>query len=971
MNLILWAGLALGMWPNVFAIYYLDRKEIFQPPTDRDLRSNSYFGYSVTYFEVDETLVISAPREDNIGVVYTCPIENRTCTSINTTGIIKRLFSNYTHDYWFGATVKAGRDFVMICAPRYTTLFKPPDVPKENFTHVTNGRCYSYTALGGLKERMPISEERRRNEILDYKAHPETAMDSFGWSIEVTPTNSVIVGGPGMYHGRVMRYKSPDIHAVPTLLDKACSWKTCSARSTGKFNFGYAIATGMFIKTELSNAISSKFGTTGKGRVLFYDSKKYLNKYIEDTSHVGSMFGGVLCAARLYGNRTDLLVGAPAYATKDTYNLGAVYVYLSRNMSHVPEFQMRILGKVSGSMFGTAIINVGDLNGDEKDEIAISAPFEKDGQGVVYLYSGADLIKYKKDSDLKYLQKIEADEKYGESFGMSLSPLLDYDKNGCKELAIGSPYKNTVVLLRCMAAVKVETSNPEFYNLNIRNNSQIKFAFEVCLSVKYPTLPQKVIAELLTTVKITHDKLFDFNGKAVFTNVTSLEEKRPKYCSTFSLFLPEDGLYESQVSYTVSTKLLNHPATLPDFNSSRVILSDLSVLKKNDSVWVNKCDTCVVILTLEHYISFQHEGNPYIIGSSENETVRMTVHNIGDGVEYEPCVRLSVIGVNVLATPIGCLYEDFAGQNTLLCKGRKPILPGNKWTTDAIVLEMTQLTNLDKNIIINVLSFDNCGDVDTKNESITIRVKSDHRGITTRGETDIGPIVKMTQEDIENNRKVMQHIYTITNKGPTNWKNLQVLVNLPTKPYIKYDDTPIKIYHSTSNYNCDCRFLSQDKTSKSYVCLIESLVKIVEYAKIQIPIYIAPGTLDGILKKDENVTIISSVKLKFSDDTKVERIVTTIMLEEPEAVPIETIIIAVVVGLCIVIITSVILYRVGFLQRKKREELEKLKKQVKRQTILRRSTMPSQAPQTDDQTKILENMEEENKNDQTQDLKTD
>lgn len=41
------------------------------------------------------------------------------------------------------------------------------------------------------------------------------------------------------------------------------------------------------------------------------------------------MFGAVLCSATLYGNRTDLLVGAPTYATKITNNLGAVYVYLA------------------------------------------------------------------------------------------------------------------------------------------------------------------------------------------------------------------------------------------------------------------------------------------------------------------------------------------------------------------------------------------------------------------------------------------------------------------------------------------------------------------------------------------------------------------------------------------------------------------------------------------------------------------
>ena len=63
-------------------------------------------------------------------------------------------------------------------------------------------------------------------------------------------------------------------------------------------------------------------------------------------------------------------------------------------------------------------------------EIVIGAPFEDD-IGAVYVYSGADLISDLTDNSLKPLQKIKPEASYGESFGMSLTPLLDYDGNGC------------------------------------------------------------------------------------------------------------------------------------------------------------------------------------------------------------------------------------------------------------------------------------------------------------------------------------------------------------------------------------------------------------------------------------------------------------------------------------------------------------------------------------------------------------
>ncbi|KAJ8725876.1 hypothetical protein PYW08_004059 [Mythimna loreyi] len=961
MNLIIWVYLGLATWPEVFAIYYL-KKEIFQPPKDRVLRNNSYFGYSITYEEFNKILIISSPRENDIGEVYTCSIEKQSCTPIDKKNILKRVSPKYTHDYWFGATVKAGPNFVTMCAPRYTVF------DHDRNGYATNGKCYSYNAPDHLEERTQISKKDRIRDLGENLAYIsiEKTMDSFGWSIDIAHNDTVIIGSPGMFHGRAMIYDETISYKDPILFDIFNKQIT----NPPEFNFGYAVASGKFINNDLSYAISSPYGFRGHGQVLFYKERNlpYVG-YIENSSPIGSMFGGVLCAAKFSVDGTDLLVGAPTYATKDTYNLGAVYVYLAANKTLV--FHKIIIGKVSGSMFGSAIVSVGDLNGDEKDEIAIGAPFENDG--VVYLYSGADLCTKKSEKDLKYLQRIEAEKSYGESFGMSLTPLLDYDNNGCKELAIGSPYKNTVVLLRCMAAITVETLKPKFPNLQIRNSTQTDFEFEVCLTVKYPTLPQKINEVLSTTVDIEHEsaKLLHPNDRGLFTYQTSLIEKQPKYCKNISLFLPKDSQYETKIRYTISSKLLNEPGTLTDFNSSRVILSDLSVLSQHDSVWASECaghEICLPSLTLTPYISFHHDDDLYIIGTSNKGTefVTLTVHNDGE-VAYEPCVRVHIIGVNVLRTPIGCKHKSLTEQNKLICEPPKPIRTNKTWIIDQIVLEMTHLTNLDKNVTINMFLFNHCKNGLTNSTSITIPVKADPRGISAKGETDVGSIVKMANQDIEENGKHIQHIYTITNKGPTNWKNLEAHVTLQTKPYIQYGDISVTVYYPTSNVYSACRLAKEE--SVSYVCLIESLAKDIEYAKIHIPMYILPGTLGGIFDKDKNCTINSSVNLTLTDDnSKVESIITTITFQEIMPVSIETIIIAVVVGICIIVIIVLILYWGGFLRRKKREELNELKKQVKRQTILRRSTMQTQPPQ-ENETELRISTIEENQNDDTEDSK--
>ncbi|KAJ8725873.1 hypothetical protein PYW08_004056 [Mythimna loreyi] len=940
MNLIIWVFTAMTLWPNVFAMYYVAKQEIFRPPTNHQLGNNSYFGYSIAYDRSEKKLVISAPNENSYGEVYYCNIEDKACKPIVKHDEKVKL----KHGYWFGATVKAGQDFVMMCAPRYYDV-------KE----MSRGSCFVYTN-NSLIDNKKISETERFEDAGLSRDTPygQIAMDSFGWSIDVASDGSIMVGGPGMYHGRAMMYTN-----------KFDKWPKFirTTKHTPKFTFGYAVASGFFVDESLSYAVGSTYGTIGYGQVAFYKDLKFMDGISNNplnAPELGSMFGAVLCAAALSGYKTDLLVGAPTYSTNTTYNLGAVYVYLALTYDAAPVFKRKIVGEVSGSMFGSAIVNVGDLDGDEIHEIAIGAPFEKDVHGVVYLYSGADLISELSEQGLRFLQKIEPEKSYELSFGMSLTALEDLDENGCKELAIGSPFKDTVVMLRCMAEVDVKTFI-KLPNLKGRASSNITdFEFQVCLSIKYPSLPKEIIARISTTVGMFSEyaKLIGTNNTSQFTFETLLNDKKPEYCKNISFFLPPGGEYDVKpIHYTISSKLLDDPRTREDFNSSRVILSDHSMLTIQDSFWAEECaanTTCVYNLVLTPYISFQHDVGTYIAGSSENETIRITVYNDGD-VAYRACVRVHIIGVNVLTIPSGCAYESLTDRIGVVCKPSEPILTNKTWTIDQIALQMTQLTNLDKEVVINILLFDHCKDNYSQNNTKIIPVKADPRGITTKGETNIGAIVNITKEEIERNGKKLQHIYTIVNKGPTNWKKLSVEVTLEKQPYIAYDtEIPVTVSHSSSKLHTPCLPVNDE----SYVCEVESLMMTVDTAWIHVPIYIVPGTAGNFIDNQRNGTIKSSINLKFTDhNNRVESITTTLTLVEVP-VPIKTIVIAVAVGVCILIIVTFILYKIGFLRRKNKEALDKLKTNINRQSTLRTFTRQSYAPANDDQTPVIDQDEQ-------------
>lgn len=139
--------------------------------------------------------------------------------------------------------------------------------------------------------------------------------------------------------------------------------------------------------------------------------------------------------------KLDLIVGAPFYYSKSEG--GAVYVYLN-----TPEglqnqtYSLRLTGKPE-SRFGFALSNLGDLNKDGFNDLAIGAPYEEEG-GAVYIYLGSkdglkpDPVQIMRATDLP----IEA--KLSKTFGYSLSGGLDLDQNGYPDLLVGAYESDTV-----------------------------------------------------------------------------------------------------------------------------------------------------------------------------------------------------------------------------------------------------------------------------------------------------------------------------------------------------------------------------------------------------------------------------------------------------------------------------------------------------------------------------------------------
>lgn len=263
--------------------------------------------------------------------------------------------------------------------------------------------------------------------------------------------------------------------------------------------------------------------SNGNGQVIIMSNGQRLKtnplnvQMTIDGEQFASSFGYELATADINGdNLPDLIVAAPFYFTR--HDGGAVYIYQNddHKLSNTPT--LKLTGKLE-SHFGLAISNMGDINQDSCDDIAIGAPY--DGNGAVYIYLGSRNGLSEKPSQI-----ISANDfdnivpKKITSFGSSLSGGIDLDNNSYPDLLIGAYSSSAVVALlaRPITKIKTKVNSTEIINIDpsqfgCRSDPSANltcFSFEACCSIEpYESAPTKHL-DLIYTIEA---ETFDNNKK--------------------------------------------------------------------------------------------------------------------------------------------------------------------------------------------------------------------------------------------------------------------------------------------------------------------------------------------------------------------------------------------------------------------------------------------------------------------------
>lgn len=530
-----------------------------------------------------------------------------------------------------------------------------------------------------------------------------------------------------------------------------------------------------------------------------------------DGEQIGSSFGYELATADVNGDDLpDLLVGAPFFFQRDSG--GAVYVYLNEQHSLPQIPSLRLTGRQE-SQFGLSIANMGDINKDGCDDIAIGAPY--DDEGAVYIYLGSKSGLSSKPSQI--LRPKDVGYAFT-TFGNSLSGGIDLDGNSYPDLLIGS-YESaaiTAVLARPITNIETEVRSTELDNidplkggcLHDEQTNVTCFYFEACCAIK-SVESSSAVETLNLLLQIEAET---YNGNKKFSRVYFADSSMPgknkshvvrrkvEVASTGQMVCRREVVYiklgtrdiQNPIKFSMNYTLVEPRLKRTALEGLNPILDQTQAVREFEAKFQKDCGTdgvCETQLEVDAELKLDKEadGSEYtlILGQTDDVHLEVTVTNQEDSA-YEAQVFVKhPPSVSYIAASKGHMICNRFNESLVACS------LGNPFKRDSVAhvtlrFDPSGVEDSETLLAFQVFANSTSKQIHPKEDTL-IKVNVVKRadlmikGWSRPEQSFYGgkPVGESAMKHLEDIGTPVEHVYQIYNDGPSRIQSMEVRIQWP------------------------------------------------------------------------------------------------------------------------------------------------------------------------------------------------
>ncbi|XP_038606924.1 integrin alpha-4 [Tachyglossus aculeatus] len=781
---------------------------------------HTLFGYSVLLHRhgEDRWLLVGAPTANwlsntsvaNPGAVYRCKIgetpAQTPCEQLQVGSpageSCGKTCSGERDNQWLGVSLSRQpreNGSIVACGHRWKNVFF---VKNEN--KLPNGVCYGIPS--------DLRTELSQRLCPCYIDHVKKFGENYGSCQAGISTfyteDFIIMGAPGAY------YWTGTIFVYNTTAKYFMAYSDMSNQVKFGSYLGYSVGAGHFLSPRSTEIIGGapQYEQIGKAYLFRIEAKQLTIIQEMMGKKLGSYFGASICAVDLNADGlSDLLIGAPMQST--VREEGRVFVYLnSGSDGNMIEMETELKGSDTyAARFGETIANLGDIDNDGFEDVAIGAPQEDELRGAIYIYNGRD-----NGISPTFSQRIEGhriNSALG-MFGQSISGGIDADNNGYSDVAVGAFLSDSAVLLRTRPVLIVDASlnhsasvNRTIFNCVESGQPSVCVDLNLCFEYKGRRVPGYIVLLYTVTLDINRKAetpsrfYFSSNGTSEMTSGSIKVTSGKANCRTHQAFMRKDVRdiltpIHIEATYHLGKHIVSKRSSegFPPLQPILQQRKEKDVIKSK-IVFARFCshENCSADLQVYAKVGYPKPNDKktyLVVGSMKTLMLNVSLYNAGDdafGTTLHIKLPKGLYFIKVLELEeklINCEVTENSGLIALECTVGHIYVDHLSKLDFSFLLDTSSLTRAeeDLNITINA-TCENEGEMDISNNMLTLVVPLKYEFmLTSHGFVSPTSFVYGSGEGNSAATCMMEKInftFHVINAGPSVAPNVTLEIRIP------------------------------------------------------------------------------------------------------------------------------------------------------------------------------------------------